>query len=385
MPLKHAGTVPFAAVDRVYSAYRPEFDCAIQRVLESGRYILGAEVEAFEKVFAAWCGADSCIGVASGTDAITLALRALEIGEGDAVITVSNTSVATIAAIELAGAKPVLVDVDAKSMTMDPNALDSILRNWRYSQTAGVPKAIIAVHLYGNPCDMDSLCDISARHGIKIIEDCAHAHGAQWRGRAVGTFGAAGAFSFYPTKNLGAFGDGGAVITSDRTVAMRCRMLRQYGWQTPQNSTIKGMNSRLDELQAAILLVRLGHLHEEITARQTLASRYDQVVGRITPVSSRSQISSHAYHMYVISTNHRNHLEKYLHDNGIGTAILYPTPIHQQPAYADTITIQGDGLPMTETLRSQILSLPMHPFLTNDESDKIIATLAAWQDHNTSA
>lgn len=337
---------------------QPEIDAAVSVVLESGWYILGTEVSAFEAAFAAYLEVDHVYGVASGTDALLLALRACGIGAGDEVITASHTAVATVAAIELCGALPRLVDVDHNSLTIDPAAFVAAI--------SPKTRAVIPVHIYGGPADMDAILPIARQHGLYVIEDCAQAHGARYKGRMAGTMGDAAAFSFYPTKNLGAFGDGGAVATNRPDLAERLQLLRQYGWRERYISEISGTNSRLDEVQAAILSVRLRHLDEENQARARAAATYDQHLANLPverPVTRASD--RHVHHLYVIRTDSRDELQAYLKRRGIGTAIHYPVPIHRQPAYL-RLGYGPGSLAETEQAARTILSLPMYPDIPQD-------------------
>ena len=256
-----------------YQAQAPELEAAVKRVLESGWYILGKELAAFEQAFARWSTTNHAIGVGNGTDAIVVALKGLGVGEGDSVFTVSHTAVATVAAVEMANATPVLVDIDPATYTIDPTKLEEAVKAAKAKGAR--PSAVIAVHLYGHACDLAAISDICRRHDLVLIEDCAQAHGATIGGKRVGTVGEAATFSFYPTKNLGAFGDGGAVVTHDKALAERCAAIRQYGWRERYLSDMTGMNSRLDEIQAAMLGVRLKRLDAEIAARRAVAARYD--------------------------------------------------------------------------------------------------------------
>jgi dTDP-4-amino-4,6-dideoxygalactose transaminase len=374
-------SVPATAVPQGYHAYRDEIDAAIRRVLESGWYILGREVEAFEAAFAAYCGVRHAIGVANGTDAIVLALRSLGIGPGDAVFTVSHTAVATVAAIELAGATPVLVDVAADSYTLDPQKLEDTLAGYAGTSAAARPGAVVAVHLYGHPCDCAALRGICDRHGLALIEDCAQAHGAAIDGRPVGGFGDAAAFSFYPTKNLGAFGDAGAVVLGDdAATAARCRALREYGWYERHASDIAGMNSRLDELHAAVLRVRLGHLDAELDQRRAAAARYDDALRGLLDTPGVRAGCAHAYHLYVVRTPRRAALQAHLADRGIGTGVHYPLPVHRQKAYAGRLPIGRGGMAVTDRLAGEVLSLPMHPFLSDADTEAVAAAVRHWAD-----
>jgi dTDP-4-amino-4,6-dideoxygalactose transaminase len=344
-----------------YLAHKAEIDAALARVLDGGRYILGPEVEAFEQEFAAYLGAGHAMGVASGTDAVEIALRACGIGPGDRVATVSHTAVATVAAIERAGAVPVLVDIDPATFTIDCNSLaDAARRDW-----GGPLKAVVIVHLYGHPADMPAVLDIASQYGIAVIEDCAQAHGASLDGRKAGTWGDAAAFSFYPTKNLGALGDGGAVVTDNSEVAARVRSLREYGWRDRYVSDEPGVNSRLDELQAAILRVKLRYLDRENARRRELAANYHLALAHadLTLPCTRTG-ACHVFHQYVVRSAGRDRLRAELQEQGVGTAIHYPVPVHLQPAYRNKV--QHVGLQHTEAVAREILSLPIYPELDPD-------------------
>lgn len=352
-----------------YLAHKSEIDAVVAGVMERGLYILGPEVEAFEKEFAAWLGAGHAIGVASGTDALHLALMACGIGPGDGVLTVSHTAVATVAAVELAGAVPVLVDIDPSTFTIDCDALEQAIRHdW------GVPlKAIIAVHLYGHPAAMPAVMDIAGRHGLRVIEDCAQSHGASIGGRKTGTWGHLAAFSFYPTKNLGALGDGGAVVTNDGALAERARSIREYGWRERYVSQEPGMNSRLDELQAAILRVKLRHLDHDNKRRRRIAEVYTNALTGSGITVPQIKDISHAWHQYVIRSPRRDPLRAFLKGHGIATLIHYPVPVHMQPAYAGRV--RHATLCRTEEVVREIASLPIYSELAIDRVDTITETI----------
>lgn len=332
----------------------------MEKVLDSGWYILGKEVESFEEEFSAFVGTSYAVGVASGTDALYIALKALDIGPGDEVITVSHTAVATIAAIVQTGATPVLIDICEESYTMDPSQLPAAI--------TPRTKAIIPVHLYGQAADMDPILAIAENRGISVIEDCAQAHGAVYKGKKVGAMGLMGAFSFYPTKNLGAIGDGGIIVTLDENVARKISLLRQYGWQERYISTVSGTNSRLDEIQAAILRIKLKYLDAWNKKRRALAELYEHNLLHIKkPVELAER--THVYHLYVVSTPQRKELIEYLKGRGIGTSIHYPFPVHLQGVY--NRLIRCGKLPVTEKVCAQIISLPMYPELTAREIREI--------------
>jgi dTDP-4-amino-4,6-dideoxygalactose transaminase len=347
-------------------SHRAAIDAAIARVLDRGWYVLGEEVKAFEREFADVLGVAHAVGVGSGTDALALALRALNIAPGDEVITVSHTAVATIAAIELAGAVPVLVDIDPAHYTLDPARLEAAI--------TPRTKAVIAVHLYGQAADMDAIMAVARQHRLKVIEDCCQATGGRYKGRRVGSIGDAGCFSFYPTKNLGAIGDGGAVVTQYDAVAERVRSLREYGWRGDRVSHVAGVNSRLDEMQAAILRAKLPHLDADNARRRTIADRYDAALAGLVTIPARRNPAEHVFHLYVVRTPDRDGVLARLKDHGIGAAIHYAKAAHQQPAYAARLA-GCDALPETETAVSEILTLPIYPELTDAEVDQVIAAV----------
>ena len=349
--------IPFFDLTKQYESIQSEIDDATARVLKSGWYILGEQVRAFEKEFAAYIGAPHAIGVGSGTEAIHLALLALGVGAGDEVITVPNTAVATVAAIELTGARAVLCDVRADSMLIDVEQLARAI--------TPRTKAIIPVHLFGQSADLDPILELARAKKVYVLEDCAQAHGATYRGKRVGAYGDIAAFSFYPTKNLGAYGDGGAIATNDAALAERVNLLRQYGWRERYTSDIKGMNSRLDELQAAVLRVKLRHLDAWNAARRERAALYTELLHSVTPPREMAYGQA-VYHLYVIQSARRDELAAHLKARGIGTAIQYPHTIHLQPAYANLGYHEGD-LPVSEKLAREILSLPLYPELSLDD------------------
>lgn len=357
-----------------YLAHKEEIDKAIARVLNSGWYVLGQEVAAFENEFAAYIGVSSAIGVGSGTEAIHLSLRACDIGECDEVITVSHTAVATVAAIELCGATPVLVDIDPKSFTIDPDKIESAI--------TPRTKGIVPVHMYGHPADMESIIKIANLHKLRVIEDCAQAHGAIYKGRKVGAWGDIAAFSFYPTKNLGGIGDGGMVVTNDPLLADKTKLLREYGWQKRYISEFPGLNSRLDEVQAVILRVKLRYLDDENQKRRDLAGTYNQMLSStnlILPKCDSNVI--HVYHQYVVRFNQRDSLRDFLREKGINTLIHYPVPIHRQPAYKDRLRCVNT-IADTEKVAGEILSLPMYPEFTSDQIRQVSTAIAKWDIEN---
>jgi dTDP-4-amino-4,6-dideoxygalactose transaminase len=363
-------SIPLVDLKAAYHRLQAEIDAATVRVLAGGWYILGPEVSAFEAEFAAYLGVEHAVGVASGTDAVLLALRALGVGPGDEVITVAHTAVATVAAIELAGATPRFVDIDPATYTLDPVQLAAAV--------TPRTRAIVPVHLYGAPADMDAVLAVARAHELRVIEDCAQAHGARYKGHMVGTLGDAAAFSFYPTKNLGALGDGGAVATNRPEVAERLRLLRQYGWRERYVSDVAGMNSRLDELQAAILRVRLRYLDAENEARRRLAARYDAALAGLPVTRPTARPDDKAvYHLYVIRAAARDTLAAHLSAHGIGTGVHYPVPVHRQPAYAHLGYGPG-SLPATEAAAGEVLSLPMYPDLPEAAVETVGAAIRAF-------
>lgn len=358
-----------------YLAHKAEIDQAVHRVLDSGWYILGKEGTAFEQEFAQYLGVGNAVGVGNGTDALEIALRACGVGMGDAVITVSHTVVATVAAIELVGATPVLVDIDPHTFTLDPNLLEETIKQHQGSRI----KAIIPVHLYGHPAAMPAIMEIAQRHDLYVIEDCAQSHGAAIGGRKTGAWGHLAAFSFYPTKNLGALGDGGAVVTDDAAMAQKLRLLRQYGWQQRYISEFPGMNTRLDEIQAAVLRVKLQYLDQENAQRRQLAEIYNQRLAAtplILPQVNHDLDS--AYHQYVVKSQERHRLQDFLKTNNVGTLIHYPVPVHRQPAYQDRVAIGSGGLEVTEKVCQEVLSLPMHPQMTNEQAHQVADLIVRW-------
>jgi len=354
-----------------YIAHKDAIDSAVARVLDSGWYILGTEVANFETAFSTFCGSQHCIGVASGTDALTLALIASGIGPGDAVATVSFTALATVAAISLTGANIHIVDIEDTG-TMCPASLSRVLE-----EANGAIKAIVPVHLYGHMADMAKISALAKIHNCIVIEDCAQAHGAERDGFKAGQSGNAGCFSFYPTKNLGAIGDGGAIISNDPTLADKLKSLREYGWRDRICVEERGINSRLDEIQAAILNAKLPLLHAETRKRQEIASMYDRALFQSSAVCplTRHPATTHAFHQYVCLSDQREMARSSLKDAGIATGMHYPLPVHQEPAWAEKLRLPNEGLPSTEALSKQIFSLPMHPHLSDEEISRISTAL----------
>jgi dTDP-4-amino-4,6-dideoxygalactose transaminase len=360
--------VAFLDLGRQVAAMRGELEAATARVLDSGRFLLGQEGEVLEREFAAACGAAHAVGVASGTDAVELALRAVGVQPGDEVVTQANTCVPTVTAIVRAGGRPVLCDADPSSGVIDLGSLEGALGERT--------RAVVPVHLYGQCADTEAIVGMCEPRGIAVVEDCAQAHAASLRGRGAGTIGAAGAFSFYPTKNLGAVGDGGAVITGDTEVAERLRLLRHYGQVDRYRHERFGVNSRLDEIQAAIVRAKLPRLEGWTERRREIASIYSAALGD-GPVEHLVELPGrrHAFHLFVVRAPDRERLRADLSDRGIGTLIHYPLPIHRQPVFAE---LSGGPVPLrgAERLGESVLSLPLYPELTEEEIDAVAAAAA---------
>lgn len=357
-----------------YRKFRREIDEAIYRVLASGQYLLGDEVAGLETEFAAYCGTRHAVCVGSGTDALELALRASGITVGGRVFTVSHTAVATATAILRTGATPVLVDIDPDTYNIDTGLLADSLARF----SACERDAIVPVHLYGQPAQMEIISMLGASYGATVVEDCAQSHGARYRGQVAGSIGRAGAYSFYPTKNLGAFGDGGAVVTNDDEVAQRVRMLRQYGWDPGRVSQEIGLNSRLDEMQAGILRVKLRHLDASNRARRCIAQTYDELLeGEPPVVPSRLTGALHVFHQYVIRVAGRDCLRDFLRENGVDCLVHYPLPVHLHPAFASMPRGVG-GLAHTEEAALGILSLPIFPEMTLESATRVAGLIVEW-------
>ncbi|MBN1559547.1 DegT/DnrJ/EryC1/StrS family aminotransferase [candidate division KSB1 bacterium] len=355
--------IPFGNLKRHYASIRDEIDAAVHRVLESGWYILGNELSQFEKEFADYVDVKHSIGVGSGTEALHLALVAAGVGRGDHVITVANTAVPTLSAISFAGAVPIFVDIDPDSYCINAAKIEAAI--------TAKTRAIVPVHLYGHACDMPTIMDIARQHDLKVIEDCAQAHGAKNNGQMVGTFGDYGCFSFYPSKNLGAFGDAGIVVTNDTAEAEKLIKLRNYGQSKRYYHDSIGFNSRLDELQAAILAAKLPHLHGWIQRRQEIAALYClNVRNRDIHLPLVQDGIEHVYHLFVIRHQRRDELRRYLQEHGVGSQIHYPVPCHLQAAYA-FLGIKNGSLPVTENYAQTVLSLPNYPELLDDEINYI--------------
>ena len=366
--------ISFLDLARHVRALRPELEEAVAAVLDEARFVGGSAIEAFEREFAAYCGAGHCVGVASGTDALTIALRALGIGSGDEVLTAANTCVPTVAAIEGAGATPVLVDPDPETFTVDPGLLEAALTERT--------RAIVPVHLYGRCADMAPILDFAREHGLKVVEDAAQAHGAEYGGRRAGTLADAAVFSFYPTKNLGAFGDAGAVVTDDAETAERARLLRNYGERARYDSVLAGTNSRLDTLQAALLLAKLPYLDGWNRRRRKLAARYREALAD-TDLRLPASDEGHVYHLFVIRVARRDVLRRSLEKRGVQTLVHYPKAIHQHAAYERLA--RGGSLPVSERLAAEVLSLPLYPELSDAEAHAVMSAVRAAGRRSTRA
>jgi dTDP-4-amino-4,6-dideoxygalactose transaminase len=359
--------VPFLDLSRHVAGIREELDAAIAAVLTEGWFVFGPPLEEFEAGFAAHAGARHAVGVANGTDAITIALQAVGIRPGDEVITAANTCVPTVAGIEAAGATPVLVDVDPRTYTIDPSRLAEALNERT--------RAVVPIHLYGQCADMSPIVELARDRGLKVVEDAAQAHGAAYRGNRAGTLGDAAAFSFYPTKNLGALGDGGAVVTDDPAVDEQARRLRNYGERERYESVRRGWNSRLDTLQAAILTAKLAHLDAWTARRRELAARYLSAfsdTGLGLPVEADGR--QHVYHLFVLTVENRDTFRQALAGEGVQTLVHYPRPIHRQPAY-EHLAPPGDALRVCERLSKQVVSLPLFPELREDEVEAVVGAV----------
>jgi len=364
--------IPFVDLQTQFSSLRDEIIPAVESVMARGAFILGDEVEQFERSFAEFCDTDYCVSVASGCDALLWAIKACGLGSGDEIITVANTYIATVLAISQAGATPVLVDCLEDSFEMDPEKIE----------TAVTPrtKAIIPVHLYGQSADMDTILALAEKHGLKVIEDAAQAHGATYRGRPCGSMGDVGCFSFYPGKNLGAYGDGGALVTNDEAIANRVRMLRNYGQSKKYYHDVVGWNSRLDTVQAAVLNVKLPRLQGWNDARREHADRYREGLAELdVVVPSEVKGNRHIYHLFVIRIRDRDKALDFLNTQGISCGIHYPVPVHFQKAYKG-LGYDAGSFPVTERIAGEILSLPMFPELSDEQIEFVCQNLAAFQN-----
>jgi dTDP-4-amino-4,6-dideoxygalactose transaminase len=362
--------IPAEDITRQYVEIKDEIGTALARVLPSGKYTLGPELAAFEQEFARYCGTGSAIGISSGTDALHLALAACGIGAGDEVITSPNTYIATVFAITYVGATPVFVDVQPDTYNLDPELLEAAITNRT--------RAIIPVHLYGQPCEMDTVRSVATSHGLRVIEDAAHAHGATYKGRRTGSFGDINCFSFYPTKTLGAFGDAGAITTDDPELDSRVRQLRYMGQKIKHHHEIIGYQKRMDEIQAAVMRVKLGHVDDWICKRQAVAERYGQLLND-TPLVLPHVASerTHAYYLYTVLAPRRDELQAFLTRRGIGTQIIYPILVPDQRAYQDQPTRCGP-IPVARRLVEQVLCLPLFPELREEEQYEVAESIRAF-------
>lgn len=361
--------VPFFDYQRQLNTIRKEVNEAFDRVLDSGWLILGEEVSGLEKEFAAYIGTEQAIGVNSGTDAIKIALRSLGVGPGDEIITVSNAGVPPVSAIRELGAIPRFVDIKA-DYTLDENQLESLISE--------KTKAIMPVHLYGLACNMPAIVAVAKKHDIYVIEDCSQAHGAAIDGKKVGSWGDIACFSFYPTKNLGAYGDAGIITTSNTELADKCRCLRQYGWNNNKSSQIEGYNSRLDEVQAAFLRIKLQKLDSWLQRRQQIAGFYlNSLVDARFNLPVVRELSEHAFHLFVISVEARDEFVEYLKTSGVGCGIHYPEPVHLMPAYK-SFELQVGRLSATEAAAKTVVSLPIYPELSDEEVEYIVSKIGKY-------
>jgi dTDP-4-amino-4,6-dideoxygalactose transaminase len=364
-------SVPFVDLKAQYATIKNEVDAAIARVVENTSFIMGAQVAAFEKAFAEYLDARFCIGVNSGTAALQLALMACGIGPGDEVIIPSFTFFATAEAVSVLGAKPIFVDIDPVSYAITASAIEKAI--------TPRTRALMPVHLYGQSADLDPIFEIAKRHNLRVIEDAAQAHGAEYKGKRVGALGDAGCFSFYPSKNLGAYGEAGAIVTNDEALAEKLRLLRDHGSTSKYAHAIVGYNFRMEEIQAAVLNVKLPHLDDWNNQRREHASIYHSLL-KDSGVSLPREMdyARHIYHVYAIETENRDELQKHLISAGIQTGVHYPIPIHLQPAYA-SLGYRAGALPVTERLSERVLSLPMFPELHHDQQSRIAALIQAFK------
>jgi dTDP-4-amino-4,6-dideoxygalactose transaminase len=361
--------VPFLDLKAQYHSIKPEIDAAIATILEGSQFVLGEEVAAFEREFATYCGAAQGIAVNSGTSALHLAFLAAGIGPGDEVITIPHTFVATVAAIRYTGARAVYVDIDPATFTMDPGKIEAAI--------TPRTRAIAPVHLYGHPADMDPILEIARRRKLVVVEDAAQAHGAKYKGRPVGSMGDMACFSFYPGKNLGAYGEGGLVVTSNEDYARTIRMLRDWGQDRKYHHVLAGYNYRMEGMQGAILRVKLRYLEKWTEARRAHAERYRALLaGTSLGLPAEAPGRRHVYHVYAVRTPERAALMKALNDEGIQTGIHYPVPVHLQPAYADEAWSSG-SFPHSEKAADEVLSLPMYPEMTEEHVQAVSQALHA--------
>lgn len=361
--------IPFLDLKAGYLELQPQIDSAIARVTASGWYIGGPEVASFEEAFAGYCEANYCVGVGNGLDALHLALRAVDVGPGDEVIVASNTFIATLLAVSMVGATPVLVEPDLATYNLDPALIEAAI--------TPRTRVIMPTHLYGQPADLDPILQIAARHGLRVLEDAAQAHGARYKGKRVGAHGCAVAWSFYPGKNLGALGDGGAVTTDDPVIAERVRMLGNYGSERKYVNAAKGVNSRLDPLQAAALGVKLAHLDQWNARRRNIAALYlDRLAGAGLTLPHVPNWAEPAWHLFVVQATDRDGLSAALGEAGVNALVHYPIPPHRQRAYAE-LGLGHGSFPIAERLADTVLSLPIGPHQTPEQSDRVVAAVRA--------
>ena len=371
--------VPFVDLQAQYRSIKAEVDAAVQRVLDTSAFILGREVEAFERAFAEYVGAGECVGVSNGTAAIQLALQACGVGAGDEVVVPANTFFATAEAVSTAGATPVFVDCDPVTYNLDAARIDEVITERT--------RAVIPVHLYGQPADLDAVFAVAERHDLLVIEDAAQAHGARYKGVRVGARGRAGCFSFYPGKNLGAYGEGGAVVTNDAEVARRLRMLRDHGSEQKYRHELVGYNFRLEGIQGAVLSVKLNYLDDWNALRRAHAARYRELLAPLAGslvLPREAGYAEHVYHLFVIQTDARDALQRYLSAAGVHTGIHYPVPVHLQPAYAALGHREGD-FPNAESQSERVLSLPMFAELTEHQLKYVADALADFRAETAAA
>lgn len=362
-------TVPFVDLKQQYASIKSEVDAAIARVIENTSFILGPEVRAFEAAFAEYTGARACIAVNSGTAALQLALMAAGVGAGDEVIVPSFTFFATAEAVSVLGATPVFVDVDPVSYTVTADAIERAI--------TPRTRAVIPVHLYGQAADLDPILELAQKHNLRVIEDAAQAHGAEYKRKRVGGLGSAGCFSFYPSKNLGAYGEAGAIVTNDEELATRLRLLRDHGSTSKYAHAIVGYNFRMEEIQAAVLNVKLPHLNDWNDARRTRAARYHSALSNSgVALPHEMEYARHVYHVYAVQADNRDELQRRLTAAGVQSGVHYPIPIHFQPAYQSLGYKRGD-LPVTEALAERVLSLPMFPELSDEQIDRVAEAVTA--------
>jgi len=371
--------VPFLDLKVQYKQIEHEVLPMVTEAMTNGSFIGGPQVLGFEKEFAEFCESKHCAGLNSGTDALRFALMAVGVGPGDEVITVPNTFIATTEAISQVGATPVFVDIDRRTYNMDPQKLEDFIKNRFKPQASSLkttPKAVIPVHLYGQPADMDLILDIAQTYNIKVIEDACQAHGALYKDRKVGSFSSVGCFSFYPGKNLGAYGEGGAIVTQDEEIASKIRMIRDHGQEKKYFHTMEGYNGRLDAIQAGVLRIKLRRLSDWNQSRRENAAYYNELLSKVDGVTLpvEADFASSVYHLYVILVDDREGLQQFLSDKGIGTGLHYPLPLHLQKAYAH-LGYKNGSFPVTESVAKRLISLPMFPELTREQIEYVAESI----------